>query len=257
MKQIFGTALGSGTFNSPAHFSVDNLVAFYLPNLDATVSSLYRLLDNTANSAAVSNLRYNGSKGNTIVRKDMEHLVNMLEMLLTASRETPRSIQGSLLSMILPLLVQANGLLGFDLSVSSTQSQAQMIAQATVGLFISIDFFSEMYPDGEPYLDQTFRSGSNIVASEATAPVRPPSTGFIPPPILLRTPPPIENPSDMESSNGDSSTNGGDKTPSPPTSTTPTASTPTANDLASAAPCQLCYRYGRLFLQGILFLFAC
>mmetsp|Transcript_11075 Transcript_11075/g.32856 ORF Transcript_11075/g.32856 Transcript_11075/m.32856 type:complete len:123 (+) Transcript_11075:542-910(+) len=77
-KDLFSGILSEGTFFNLAYFSVNNIAAFYLPNLDYMATTLLHLVANSSKDIAADGRRFDTNKGQVMVR-----LVNLLTGLGT------------------------------------------------------------------------------------------------------------------------------------------------------------------------------
>lgn len=155
-KMMFGYILGNGTFPTPAYFSVDNMDAFYLPNLDAMVTSLLELVNNTANSDSVSNLVYDGDTGHTFNQADMMNSLALIDVLLVESQIAPKPTDEIFIQVLTELRDQVEAVTALDFTDPATQYAALDFSGTAVGMMVSLDFFNPAYPESEAYSDQTF-----------------------------------------------------------------------------------------------------
>jgi hypothetical protein len=193
VQNLFGALIGNGAFASDTYFNVDNLSAFYLPNLDTMATSLYELVRNTADSDSVSILAFNSDKGNSLNQADMENVIIMFETLLVESQLLPAPAAQTFAAVVGPLLQNAQLVVGLDLTGEVNQGYALQLSRAAVGLVLSLDFFNEGYPEGEAFLDQTFQAGDNIVNDESS-PTAQPTTRFVPTALPTTEPAPTSQP---------------------------------------------------------------
>ena len=149
-------------FPSPAYFSVDDLAAHFLPNLEDMASTLAAIVENTANVDFASDFVYDDTKGTFVVPNDMVNAAAVLDAAIIQSQVLPPAVGQTIQIAATDLKGQAEQLALADLTDPDLQSLALQVATAGVGLVISLDFFNENYPDQEAFLDQTIGTGNGV-----------------------------------------------------------------------------------------------
>ena len=110
-------------------------------------------------------------KGDYVNQHDLLNVIDILDVVLEHSTMLPLTAGQSFSVAASTLKGQAEGLTITDLNDPALQAAALQILQVVVGIVISLDFFNLDYPEGEEYLDQTFKDGGNTIKSKPTVPV--------------------------------------------------------------------------------------
>lgn len=165
---MFGYMLGKdGVFASTAYFSEDNIAAFYLPSLNGLIYTLSETVTNAANHNGVTLLKYQQNKGNNIDEKDLANVDEMFTKLKLLTSTVPSSMSFIMNYALGEMSRRAKALDGQDLTDQDVQEEALLLARGAVGIVIAVDFFSEKYPAGEPFLDQSYSADDiNHIDSE-------------------------------------------------------------------------------------------
>ena len=243
IKDMFGRISGSGTLPSPAYFQEDNLSAFYLPNLDATVTALHDVVRNTANNDDVTGLSYNRDRGENIDKPILRNLIEILDIIIDQLPDYPSNAAARVGGVVIPMRVTAAVLLSFGLNSSEGQNTANLIAQAAVGFSVAADFFYDGYVANEKFLDQSVLSQNNNMDAEPFAPTKEPtdqedstmSPTTSPTDVVTRTP--TGSPTITAVDTANPTTQPTMRSPSTPSPSGTTSSEPTdAPDIATIPP---------------------
>jgi hypothetical protein len=152
---------------SLVYFTIDNINNTYWPHFEPIVTALYDVVLNTCNKIESVNLSFDESRKYNITENDFENAFKTLDMLSILSQNLPRSLD-FLVDNIIPYEARSyaemllnsvrNGT--YDLADGTFHDLITGFAQNISGLFNSLDYFNNKYPNSEAYLDQ--RIGSDL-----------------------------------------------------------------------------------------------
>jgi hypothetical protein len=146
---------------SPVYFTIDNINNTYWPHFEPTVMALFNVVLNTCNKIESVNLSFDESRKYNITENDFENAFKSFDMISILSQNLPRSLDFLVDSMIpyearsyTEMLLNSirNGTI--DLTDGTFQDLITGFAQNVSGLFNSLDYFNDKYPNSEAYLDQ-------------------------------------------------------------------------------------------------------
>ena len=137
-----------------------------MPNLEDVANTLLLLVENAANSDSLNQLEFDDTKGEVINAEDLKNVLFILDFLLARVTNLPPGAAEAFSLVGNITKAQAEALTQADLTDPDIQAQAIQISGIVVGAAIAMDFFNDDYPEQEAFLDQTFVSSGNVVASE-------------------------------------------------------------------------------------------
>jgi hypothetical protein len=159
------TLLPNDTFASLVFFTNDNLNNTYWPHFEPTVTALYDVVSNTANKEENIALSFDDSRGLTFDEYDFGSLFKSLDIMSALSQNLPSSLDFLFVNEYPDYIrgyaeVLMDGVYNgtIDLTMDFLQKTLRDIAQKVAGLFISMDYFNDKYPNSEAYLDQSIGS---------------------------------------------------------------------------------------------------
>lgn len=166
-RPLFAAIFIKGTFPELAYFSIDDMEAFYQPNLDDITTTLTALVTNAANEDTVGELVDN-DKGFTMTPADSQNVIDVYDILLIdIPKIVPPTTSFFVVRTVSSIRDQAEQLLlAPDFTNTQVQGAAQQLGQFGVGIIVSMDFFNDNYPGKESFMDQTISTPVEAVANK-------------------------------------------------------------------------------------------